>query len=70
MNQPTPAADRMLSPAQVAEWTGLNQNTLRYWRWKGQGPKWFRLGAKTVKYRASDVQAWLDEAYAETNGAA
>lgn len=66
----TTAAERLLSTAEVAAWTGVSENTLRFWRWDKRGPKWFRLGPKTVKYRQSDVQAWLDEQYAATNGAA
>lgn len=67
---PVEPADPILTTAQVAEWVGIPVTTLRYWRWDHRGPKWFKLGAKTVRYRESDVQAWLDEAYAEANGAA
>jgi predicted DNA-binding transcriptional regulator AlpA len=70
MHPTSAAAERLLSTAQVAEWTGISENTLRFWRWDQRGPKWFRLGPKTVKYKANDVQAWLDEQYAATNGAA
>lgn len=66
----TVTGGRLLSSAQVSEWIGVPATTLRYWRWAGQGPKWFKLGSKTVRYRESDVKAWLDEAYAEANGAA
>ena len=68
MDQPeTTTTDRILSTVQVASWVGVTENTLRYWRWDGRGPRWFRLGAKTVKYKASDVQDWLDQKYADVN---
>lgn len=66
----TSASERLLSTAQVADWTGVSQNTLRFWRWDGRGPRWFRLGPKTVKYKTGDVQQWVDAQYAEINGAA
>lgn len=62
----TTAAERLLSTAQVADWTGVSQNTLRFWRWEGSGPIWFRLGAKTIRYKSADVQAWIDRQYADT----
>ena len=37
--------------------------TLRYWRYSGKGPKWFRLGPRRVVYRVSDVQEWLNRQY-------
>jgi predicted DNA-binding transcriptional regulator AlpA len=63
----TTAAERLMSTAEVADWTGVSPNTLRFWRWEGSGPAWFRLGAKTVKYKSADVQAWLDSEYAKNN---
>ena len=61
-----PEVDRLLTAGQVAEMTGLSKNTLSWYRHvnDGRGPKWFRLGPKKVVYKRSDVQAWLDAAYA------
>lgn len=45
--------------------------TLRWWRHQGTGPRAFRLGARKVMYRRSDVLGWLDAQYhAETDPAA
>jgi predicted DNA-binding transcriptional regulator AlpA len=38
----------------------LAPETLRYWRWKGMGPKSFRLGSRVV-YRETDVIMWIEE---------
>jgi predicted DNA-binding transcriptional regulator AlpA len=40
--------------------TRLAAETLRYWRWKGVGPRSFRLGSRVV-YRETDVLAWIEE---------
>jgi excisionase family DNA binding protein len=43
---------------QVAEYLGVPVRTLELWRHKGAGPKYARVG-KYVRYRWSDVEAWL-----------
>ena len=44
---------------EVAEYLGgVPVKTLEMWRYKGTGPKYMRVG-KYVRYRWSDVEAWL-----------
>lgn len=44
---------------EVAEYLGdIPVKTLVQWRYKGTGPKYVRVG-KHVRYRWSDVEAWL-----------
>ncbi len=63
----TPPTDLLLNDRQVEELTGIATGTLRWWRHKddGVGPKWFRLGPKAIRYRKSDVEAWIEEHYAK-----
>lgn len=51
--------ERILKINEVAEWTGIAEATLRFWRHEGRGPKSAKLGRRVV-YRESDVQRWLD----------
>ena len=51
--------ERLLRIEEVAEWTGIPENTLRFWRQASKGPRSARLGRRVV-YRERDVQAWLD----------
>lgn len=44
----------------VAGWTGTPEETLRYWRHRGEGPASFKLGRRVVYYR-DDVERWLAE---------
>ena len=48
-----------MSEAQVAEILGKPPRTLRQWRYLGIGPKYLKVGA-TVRYRARDVESWLE----------
>lgn len=52
--------DPLWTPRQVAEYFGVPVQTLYDWRCKGQGPRAFKVG-KHLRYRESDVVAWLDE---------
>ncbi|WP_082949694.1 helix-turn-helix domain-containing protein [Mycobacterium sp. ACS4331] len=42
---------------------GISESTAYYWRQVGKGPKGARIG-KALRYRRSDVEAWLDEQFA------
>jgi predicted DNA-binding transcriptional regulator AlpA len=47
-----------LTPAEVAQLTGLSVHTLSYWRQSDQGPKTIKVGTRTL-YRRKDVDQWL-----------
>ncbi len=52
----------LLRLPEVAALTGIPENTLRFWRHSGTGPKSAKLGRRVV-YREEDVRAWLDAAF-------
>ena len=45
---------------EVAELLRRPVEALRYWRWRGEGPPSFKVGAR-VLYRRDAVLAWLAE---------
>lgn len=51
----------ILTPAQAAIYLGCSIYTLRNWRNNKTGPKYIKPNSKTVRYRLSDLNAWLDE---------
>lgn len=53
-------ATRVLTTADVSAWLKRPAETLRYWRWKGIGPRSYKIGRATV-YDEADVLAWLAE---------
>ena len=55
-----------LSTKEASAHINVAEGTLRYWRSRGEGPPAFRLGAKKVLYRKSDLDAWIESQYANT----
>jgi excisionase family DNA binding protein len=45
---------------EAASRLGLSASTLNKWRTQGRGPKFVKLG-RSVCYRATDLEAWLQE---------
>jgi excisionase family DNA binding protein len=50
----------LLTIAEVAELLGVSERTLETWRYRGRGPAFIRVGKKVVRYRLSDVEAFLE----------
>jgi hypothetical protein len=54
-----PAAKEILTDAELAAELGVLPRTLRLWRHTRALPH-VRLTAKVIRYRRSDIDAWLD----------
>lgn len=50
----------LMTTAEVGVEFGIPAGTLRYYRASGMGPASFRLAGR-VRYRRSEVLAWIDE---------
>lgn len=50
----------LLATKQAAIYLGLSPYTLEKWRTQGIGPRFVRLGAKAIRYRKSDLDAFID----------
>lgn len=48
-----------LSPNEAAALLGVAPGTLANWRHRGGGPRFVKVGSR-VRYRACDVEEWLD----------
>jgi predicted site-specific integrase-resolvase len=60
----------VLSGPEVANLLGIQEQTLRAWRVKGNGPVYVRFGGPRgrVRYRLEDVETWLtDQRYKSTS---
>lgn len=60
----------LLKPSDLGEKLGKSTAALANWRYLGLGPRFIKLGPKAVRYRISDVEAWLDEQTRQQTGAA
>lgn len=50
----------LLAETEASEYLGIAVQTLRNWRWKGEGPRATKVGKRCVRYRQSDLDAFLD----------
>ncbi|MFH7326669.1 helix-turn-helix transcriptional regulator [Desulfurivibrio sp. C05AmB] len=46
---------------QLCQVLGISPKTAQSWRHKGRGPAWYRMGRRLVRYRAEDVQSWMEQ---------
>lgn len=53
--------DKLCSAGEAAELLGISPQTLAHWRVRGTGPRYIVLSARCVRYRSSDIRAWLNE---------
>ncbi len=51
---------KLITTEQLAEQIGMDKNTAEKWRHRGIGPAFIKLAGGLVRYRQSDVEAWLD----------
>jgi hypothetical protein len=52
--------DELLTLSEVAERLRVPMNTIRWWRQKGTGPGFFKVGRRLVT-TVGDLQAWIEK---------
>jgi excisionase family DNA binding protein len=57
----------VMTQDEAAEYLRIPASTLKGWRGKGYGPAGFMAG-KHLRYRRSDIDAWIDAQAAGVNG--
>ena len=48
-----------MSPEVAARYLDSSVNTLNYWRYKGMGPAFKRVGQRMVRYHRDDLDAFM-----------
>jgi len=59
MRQNTKTRKLLLTETEAGERLGFSIRTLQGWRIRGGGPPFFKISARAIRYRASDLEAWL-----------
>lgn len=54
------APDQLLTVGQLAAYLNVPVQRIYDWRWRGEGPPAFKVGA-SLRYRLSEVETWLEE---------
>ena len=54
-------SDELLTCKELAELLKVPVSTVYRWRYLGVGPRGIRVSGKHVRYRRSDVEAFLEE---------
>ena len=52
--------ERLLSAQELADYFDVPLKTIYAWRYRGQGPRGFRVG-RHVRFRLTDVQLWVSD---------
>ncbi len=53
-------SDRLLTARELGELLGLSSGTILDW-WEAERLPGFKLGGRAVRFRASEVEAWLEK---------
>jgi predicted DNA-binding transcriptional regulator AlpA len=53
--------DHLVTETEAAVLMGLAPRTLQSWRQHGRGPRYIRVSARAVRYRRSDLLAWITD---------
>ena len=58
--------EKLFTPQELAAYLDVPVSTLYDWRWRGEGPRGFRVG-KHIRYRRSDVEQWIHQRLQESD---
>lgn len=54
-----PAVSRLLTPPETSTYLRVAERTLTDWRYRGEGPKFYKVGSR-VRYKQADLDEWLE----------
>jgi predicted DNA-binding transcriptional regulator AlpA len=50
----------LLTEVEAAQFLNVSHRSLQNWRVRGGGPRYVKIGGRIVRYRRSDLAAWID----------
>lgn len=51
----------LMNPQEAARLLGFSARTLEKWRADGSGPVFIRQSSRAIRYRPSDLAAWIEQ---------
>ena len=57
---PTLAPGDLLADREAAAILGISVQTLANWRWRGEGPRFRKIGKRMVRYARADLEAFIE----------
>jgi len=51
----------LLSTKQVSAMTGIAESTLNRYRYNNQGPPFYHVGKRMIKYKRAEVTEWIEK---------
>jgi predicted DNA-binding transcriptional regulator AlpA len=60
---------RLVTPADAARQVCVSVGALAQLRYLGTGPRFVKLGVKTVRYRQQDLDEWIEKSLRDSTGA-
>ncbi len=61
-------APRIVNEYVAAERLGLQPSTLRAWRMRGKGPAFLRMQGRSIRYRITDIDDFLEKSVVSMGG--
>jgi len=57
----TSTTSSLLTTNAAARMLGYSPRALENWRYRGGGPRFVRVSARSVRYRSADLETWIEE---------
>ena len=57
----SPASKSLMTPNEAAQFLAVSAETLAQWRSQRRGPQYIKLEGRLVRYRARDLESYLEE---------
>ena len=58
--QQTDKSPLLLTEQETGDLIGFSVRTLQKWRQVGGGPNFIKISARAIRYRRSDIDAWIE----------
>ena len=53
--------EQLLTTRDAAKYLGLKPSCLDNWRWRGDGPQYVQVSTRAIRYRLSDLEAFVTD---------